>query len=176
MSKKIIFALVGPSQSGKTTLIVDAVKLIGNQRLAMIKSFTTRYKRSEDDDLVYDFITGREFREKMDDGDVIQHVKYAGHVYGNSHGAVSSVLKNRHGILALTEEGVLNFRSVGYIVKPIKIAPKYQKGIDISELRKNEDAKRSQVIIDFDLEVINSFRRGGREKAAQKLVDFIDKF
>lgn len=176
MRKNVIFALVGPSRSGKTTLITDAIMQAADHKLAMIKSFTTRYRRSEEDDLIYDFITKREFGEKIEDGDVIQHVEYAGHIYGNSHVAVNSALKNGHGILALTEEGILNFRNAKYIVKPIKIIPKYQRNLDVSELRKKEDVKRSKIEINFDLELINSFRRGGREKAAAQLVNFIRRF
>lgn len=176
MNKNVIFALIGPSQSGKTMLMTEAVKLIGKDNLAVIKSFTTRYKRSEEDELIYDFITKREFNEKMDDGDVVQHAKYAGHIYGNSHEAVKRVLKNKHGILALVEEAVANFRNAGYAVRPIKIVPKYQESANVSELRKNEDAKRSRLEIDFDLEIPNSFRRGGGEKAIAQLVDFIRKF
>lgn len=176
MKKKIIFGLIGPSQSGKSMFITEVVKQLGTNRIRPIKSFTTRRKRNQDEDWIYDFITQEEFKERMEDGDVIQCVKYAGHIYGNSHDSVKSVLKDSHGIIALIEESVFNFRNAGYIVKPIKIIPMYQDVSHVSDLRKDEDARRSQTEIDFAFKIRNSFKKGGRVRAIAKLVDFIKKF
>ena len=55
-----IFALVGGSRSGKSTLMKEVVRFIPD-RVGIIKSFTTRARRDAEDDIFYNFLTLEEF-------------------------------------------------------------------------------------------------------------------
>ena len=172
--KNMIFALVGPSGSGKSTLIIEAAnKLQG--KLEIIKSVTTRAKREEKDNLFYFFISEERFRLKVNDDDFAEIVSYAGNLYGYDRRAVDTVLAKRHGICAATEHGVIALMRSGYHVKAIGIAPIYKKS-PISDAREKADRERRKIHITFQKEIINSFLKGGKEKAIKELVDYIKIF
>lgn len=74
--KPVIFAIVGESASGKTTLAEFMESEYGIQQ---IQSYTTRPKRS-DDEVGHTFITKEEFA-KFDRSEMISHTLYGGDEY-----------------------------------------------------------------------------------------------
>jgi guanylate kinase len=170
-----IFAFVGPSGSGKSTLVAEMLRRYPS-RLAVIKSVTTRPKRSAEDDQNYRFITREEADALKTGGRIIQGIEYAGQFYGNDRQDVETVFSTgHHGITALVEEGVRNFRRAGYLITAIAVRPigDYDGR---TEERRRQDAERAREIFMPDLVVENRFEPGGIEAAAQAAADYVARF
>lgn len=170
--ENVIFAFMGPSGSGKSTLAAEMLRRFPD-RLAVIKSITTRPKRSAEDDLNYRFVTRGEVRRLLEAGRLIQSVEYAGEIYGNDRQDVEDVFASgRHGINALVEEGVRNFRRAGYRIAAIRVEP--VGAIDgRSDERRRIDAERAREIFMPDIVVQNRFEPGGLEDAAASAAAYV---
>ena len=172
--KNMIFALVGPSNAGKSTLIKEALGIIGD-KIGIVRSLTTRAQKDKLDALFYDFVTQQEFNKKLFANKLVEWVEYAGNSYGYEKTTVDAVLKEKHGICAATEHGVIALMQSGYHVKAIIIASIYKKS-PISGAREKADRERRKIHITFQKEIINSFLKGGKEKAERELVDYLKNF
>lgn len=97
---KVIFCLIGPSASGKSTLIKENKEILN---LGEIISTTTRRRRKHEvNGIDYYFVT----REDFDDINMIEKDEYAGDMYGTSIESIIEALNNKDGaITALTYEG-----------------------------------------------------------------------
>lgn len=168
----VIFAFVGPSGSGKSTLIAEMLRRFPD-RLAVIKSVTTRPKRSAEDDMNYRFITVEEGDALMDAGRLIQGVHYAGNFYGNDRKDVEDVFASgKHGITALVEDGVRNFRNAGFRVAAVAVRP--VGNIDPrTEERRIQDAKRASELFLPDIEIENRFVHGGLGRAIEDAAAYV---
>lgn len=105
--KKPIFFLVGPSASGKSTLIHNAKDDIN---FGEIISTTTREPRiGEQDGIDYHFTNTENFKSL----NMLETDEYAGNLYGTSLESVKSSLDSRYGALtAMTLEGAEQIRDV----------------------------------------------------------------
>lgn len=80
MMKKIV-AIVGPSASGKNTLLEELKSCLINYNF--IKHITTRPKREKEiDGIEYNFITDEEMIKKILNNEIISAANYRGWVYG----------------------------------------------------------------------------------------------
>ncbi len=168
-----IICLVGPSGSGKSAIMSETMKALGD-KIGVLRSTTTRPRRSAEDDIFYRLISKEEFDAIHAQKGFADRVEYAGNLYGFEFAELDSKLKQQHLLSAVIEEGVTTLINAKYPVKIVKIIPKMQKvyrGID----RLEEDLKRAEFVLDYDLEIQNSFAAGGLEKATKQLVDFIEK-
>jgi len=177
--KNPIFVLIGPVQSGKSTLILEVVRKLPD-KLEIVKSVTTRPKREDEDDLFYDFMDFESYIEKKLCMQFIETVSYGGNYYGYLHSSVDKVIKEKAGICAATEQGVLELQRSEYNVVPIKIIAKHNEEVQRDFYEKNpkrleDDRRREEVAISFKKQVVNSFKGGGKEKATQDLVLLIQK-
>lgn len=172
----VVFIFVGPSGSGKTTLMLSALKLLP-EKISLVQSFTTREKRPGEDAHSYYFIDKEEFKRTLESGGIAQWVLYADNYYGSLNSTIKDILKKKHAIIAVTEHGVIMLKEAGYQVATIKVIPKGATLPEkVSQTRLKDDEARAKIKIDFDLEVVNSFELGGKEKATQEVVNFINKF
>jgi len=169
--KKPIIGFVGPSGAGKSTLIAELVHHLSD-RLSIIKSLTTRQRREIADDLFYQFVTLEELHKREAEGRLIQVSEYAGNLYANDAVDLDKLLDSKCGLMAIVEEGVDHFRSKGYAVITIHIIPQ-DNPAQTDMLRKTADEERKKVPMLFDLEIVNSFKEGGKEEALRKIIDFV---
>ena len=168
---KTIFGLVGASGAGKTTLILEMLRRMPD-KVAVVKSLTTRPRRNDEDDVFYTFITAGDMTQRKTENRLVQMSEYAGNYYANDRKELDTMLKDRCGIAALVEEGVNNFRQAGYNVIVIKIIP-FHHPLSGDLIRKRADEERALMHLPADLVLNNSFEPGGKEKAADKLAAFI---
>ena len=76
-----LFVVAGPSGVGKGTLIARARRLVPERSLAT--SATTRPPREDErDGREYHFLSAAEFERRVEAGDFLEHVSYAGNRYG----------------------------------------------------------------------------------------------
>jgi len=172
--KKAIFMLVGPSGGGKSVLIIEAIRKL-NESLAIVKSTTTREKRSVEDELFYDFVDFGDFLRKERESEFIEIIRYAGNYYGLLKKNADEVTSAKHGICATTEYGVIALMRAGYNVRAVKIISKHHKEYN-DRLRAREDKERAKLHITYQKEIINSFKKSGKEKAAKELINYIKGF
>lgn len=143
--------------------------------ISIIRSVTTRERRGPEDDTNYSrFFTPEEFRERVAQGKMVQYVAYAGNLYGTDKAEVDAVLADRHGICAMTEDGIINIMDAGYRVVPVQIIPlNMDLGPNVAredeDLRSTDDAVRAKSTIRPMLVVINDFKEGGLECAITTL-------
>lgn len=80
MKTPLIFTITGPSCSGKTTLEAELMK---TGMFGRVISHTTRPMRDgEVNGVNYYFVTKEQFMKDMQDGKLIEHVWFNGHMYG----------------------------------------------------------------------------------------------
>ena len=97
-----------------------------------IKSVTTRPPRldksgnvEEADRTFYEFVDSSVFNWLAASGALVQHTKYAGNGYGVKHDVLDGSLDPRFGVMAVTEDGVKQYRDAGYEVIDIRIVPSH---------------------------------------------------
>lgn len=171
--RHVIYALVAPSGGGKSTLIQELMKEMPGT-LGIVKSTTTRPRRpGPEDDLFYHFVDDAEFDWRLENNLFVQHVRYGGNRYGTDHRDIDSVFfAGRHGICAMTEQGVMNVRNGGYEVAAIRIVPTGPyKGRD--DVRAKDDAERSRLNFPCDIEIENSFEEGGLKETLGHIAAYV---
>ncbi|MDO8571264.1 MAG: hypothetical protein Q7R79_01125 [bacterium] len=173
---RIIFGIVGPSGCGKTeVLIIPVTEHIGHA-VGAIRTYTTREWRHWSDDYIYDFTSDFNFKELITNGEMIQEVLFGKSRYGNTFAQVQRILSQKHGVIALTEEGVHNFKGKGYSVKAVKIVPVGIPPREGNAQRKADDEARALIPVDYSLVIENHFGDEGKARAQQQLIDFILSF
>jgi len=171
MDKHKLFAFVGPTGSGKTTLIRELAKAFPDD-LEEVVSLTTRPRRCPEDDQAYRFVTPGRLREKNLAGKLIQMVEYAGHYYANDRDDLDRLLRRKHGLIALTEQGVHNFMDANYDVLVIRVIPENCPA-QRDTIRIQADEVRAKLDIPVHIEVLNSFSLGGLESAVEELIRLV---
>lgn len=83
----MILVVMGGSCSGKTVFALDCV----DYGFPKVITNTTRSRRIDDKDDSYHFLTVEEFQKKIDNGEMIEYIKYNNNYYGSS---VDSLSKN----------------------------------------------------------------------------------
>ena len=102
-----VFVVTGPSGAGKGTLVRALLDRFDELQLAV--SATTRERRpGETDGKEYWFLSGDEFERRVQDGDFLEHVDFAGHRYGTLRSEVDRIAAGGHcAVLELEIEGAL---------------------------------------------------------------------
>jgi guanylate kinase len=105
-----LFVISGPSGAGKGTLIQGLLKR--SDRYVVAVSATTRPRRpNEADGREYYFLDDDEFQRRVDAGEFLEHVGYAGGRYGTLESEVERLLGTGKGvILELEVEGAFAVR------------------------------------------------------------------
>lgn len=104
-----IVIVSGPSGVGKSTICKQIVRQLNNAHLSI--SVTTRPKgQSEIDGQNYRFISGKEFKERVDKGLLLEHAEVFGHLYGTPKDKIEEALAS--GKIVILEIDVQGARQV----------------------------------------------------------------
>tara|TARA_A100001015_G_scaffold56410_1_gene62026 strand:+ start:99 stop:755 length:657 start_codon:yes stop_codon:yes gene_type:complete len=112
VSKKgVLVILSSPSGAGKTSIARALVE--GNENFLFSVSATTRKSRpGEVNGREYNFLTVDRFREKIDDGQFLEHAKVFGNFYGTPLKAVKdSIIQGKNLIFDVDWQGGKQIRS-----------------------------------------------------------------
>ncbi len=103
-----VFVVTGPSGAGKGTLVRALLDRF-REELQLAVSATTREKRpGETDGTEYWFLTGDEFERRVQEGEFLEHVEFAGHRYGTLRSEVDRIAAGGHcAVLELEIVGAL---------------------------------------------------------------------
>ena len=107
--KKSILILAGPSAVGKTT-VMD--RIIGSDgRFTLIRSATTRAPRGDVHDGEYIYLSRDEFISRINRGEMLEYMEYAGNLYGTPASEIEEVFsQGKIPLLILDLVGVRNIR------------------------------------------------------------------
>ncbi|HTK04912.1 MAG TPA: hypothetical protein VL500_04970 [Candidatus Eisenbacteria bacterium] len=171
--RQAIFAIMGPSGSGKSALIDEMLRRFPD-RLAAMTSLTTRPRRGPEDDVAYRFVTREEFIALRDAGGLIQNVEYDGNFYGDEHGCIAGIFASgRCGIRPMVPKGIRNFRNAGFQVAVAQIMPSGEGYKNRSADRAKIDAENAKEGMLPDIEIENDFGPGGFALTCESLASFI---
>ena len=182
MEKKrgLLFVISGPAGSGKSTIVK---KLIGTGEFEFSVSATTRAPReSETDGVQYYFVSKKEFEEKIERGEMLEHAEYVGNYYGTPKEAVERCLAaGRNMILEIEVQGAAQVKKKMPDAVMIMILP--PDGKTLEERLRNRGTESEEVIKrrmqtaryeltfwdNYEYVVIND--KGRSDEAAEKILD-----
>ena len=98
--------VVGPRTVGKTYFMNQSLEAYPKS-LGIIQSTITRPIREEGDRKFYNLVTKEQFLEQREYLEFVECDEHFGDYYGSSFIKAREVLKSRHGISAMTPEGVM---------------------------------------------------------------------
>jgi guanylate kinase len=106
----VVFVITGPSGVGKGTLIRALLERVPELELS-VSATTRRARPGETQGVHYHFLTDEEFQRRVDAGDFLEYVAYAGGRYGTLEHEVDRLLASGKGvILELEVEGAFAVR------------------------------------------------------------------
>jgi guanylate kinase len=131
----ILFVVSAPSGAGKTTL-VERIRQIPN--LFYSVSCTTRTPRAgEIDGESYRFLSGADFRERVEKGDFLEHAQVHGDHYGTLREPVVINLKSGKDVLIdIDTQGAAVIRNCAEPLVRAALADVFIMPPDLDELRK----------------------------------------
>lgn len=168
MSKGILIVFSGPSGAGKDTILLDVLEK--DKSLQKSVSLTTREKRDEETDGVdYYFISLKEFKDKLDNGEILEYAQYGQNFYGTPKEPVDRWLsEGKTVILKIEVQGAANIKelypeSVSIFLLPPSIK-ELENRLRARETDSQEDILRRMTIaedefrrsVNYDYIVINN--------------------
>jgi guanylate kinase len=141
----IIVVISGPSGVGKSTICKEVVKRLNNAHLSV--SVTTRAKgENEVDGRDYWFISEQQFRQRVNDGSLLEHAEVFGHLYGTPKDKVEEALRAGETIiLEIDVQGAKQIKAIYPAAVMIFILPPTQRELaERMNLRGREDAQTTE--------------------------------
>lgn len=144
MSQGTLFIVSAPSGAGKTSLVTALVQSLQNVMVSV--SYTTRAQREgEEHGVNYYFVDETEFKQRIDQGDFLEHAQVFDNFYGTSRSAIEATLeKGRDVILEIDWQGARQVREMMPKTRSVFILPPSR---GVLEQRLNSRGQDSQEII-----------------------------
>lgn len=106
---KYAIVIAGPSGAGKTTIADRLIEKLGT--LEMSCSATTRAKRGDGRDDEYVYLTVEEFKQSIENGDVLEYTEYSENFYGTRKSELQRIWDmDKNPILVLDYNGVRSLK------------------------------------------------------------------
>ena len=168
MSKGILIVFSGPSGAGKDTILYDVLER--DKTLQRSVSLTTREKREDETEGVdYYFTSLKEFKDKLDNGEILEYAQYGQNFYGTPKAPVDKWLnEGKTVILKIEVQGAANIKelypeSVSIFLLPPSIE-ELENRLRARETDSQEDILRRMTIaedefrrsVNYDYIVINN--------------------
>lgn len=111
MKKGLLIVISGPAGSGKGT--VNAKLLQSNEFVYSVSATTRAPRVGEVDGVNYYYISEKEFKRRIDDGEMLEYTQYCGNYYGTPLKEAQAVLESgKNLILEIEVEGALNVKRI----------------------------------------------------------------
>ena len=119
-----LFVISSPSGGGKSSLIEALLSEPNAQNLSLSVSFTTRLKRStEEDGKNYYFIDRKEFEKKINNNDFLEYAEVFNNFYGTERQQTEKIIKSKDLLLELDWQGAFNIKEKFIETKNIFLIP-----------------------------------------------------
>ncbi|MCJ7777206.1 MAG: guanylate kinase [Sedimentisphaerales bacterium] len=135
----------GPSGVGKSTICKEVIKRLNNAYLSI--SATTRPKaKGETDGREYCFLSEREFKERIKNGQLLEYAKVFGHFYGTPKDRVEEALNaGKTVILEIDVQGGMQIKKIYQDALMIFILPPGENILaERMSRRGREDAQKAR--------------------------------
>jgi guanylate kinase len=140
-----VVVVSGPSGVGKSTICKEVVKRLNNTHLSV--SVTTKPKgENEVDGRDYWFISEQQFRQRVNEGSLLEYAEVFGHLYGTPKDKVEEALRAGETIiLEIDVQGAKQIKVIYPAAVMIFILPPTRKELaERMNLRGREDAQASE--------------------------------
>jgi guanylate kinase len=139
-----IVIISGPSGVGKTTICKEVVKRLDNVCLSI--SVTTRPRaEAEVDGQDYWFLSQQQFRNRINEGSLLEYAKVFGHLYGTPKDKVEQALAaGKTVILEIDVKGALQVKSVYPDAMMVFIFPPTEK--ELAQRMKDRGREGAQAL------------------------------
>ena len=147
-SSDLIFCLVGPSGSGKSSVCKELIKK--NSNLFLSISTTTRKPRvGEVEGVDYFFVDKEEFQRRLEKGNFIEFAQYGENLYGTEIGNIKlATEKSKTLILDIEYQGVLKLKKY-YLKNEHQVIAIFisapSKELLVKRLRAREDTSEEEI-------------------------------
>jgi guanylate kinase len=102
MANGLLVIISSPSGGGKDTVINELTKRIqGSTRL--VTTTTRQPREGETDGVQYNFISEQEFKKRIENGEFLEHNRYAEHYYGSERKVLERTLSKNKVVFTLIE-------------------------------------------------------------------------
>ncbi len=152
MSRGILYIMSGPSGTGKGTICIELMKIRKGIHLSV--SETSREQRpGEIAGVTYNYVSVDEFKQHIEDGDMLEWAVYSGNYYGTPKKQIEKMLEDGTDVLLEIEpQGAIKVKekmpeAVLMFIVPPSIAVLRQRLVDrnresIEEIEKRIEASK----------------------------------
>ena len=182
---KIIAIITGPSAVGKTTIAKEVLKKLKNFKPST--TYTTRPKRkATSEDKIMHYINKNQFRELIDNNDLIEWAQVYGNFYGTSRQALAETLKTHNVLMNIDVQGAKIIKqkfpkNISIFILPEKIEDIKERLMARKDMpttikkRRLESSKEEMAQAgDFDYKIVNYDQR--LQIAVNKIVKILKKY
>lgn len=112
-NKGILFVMSGPSGTGKGTICAKLLENKDNDVFLSVSSTTREIRKDEIDGVTYNYTTVDNFKNMIDNGEMLEYAMYSGNYYGTPKKAVEDILsKGKNVLLEIEPQGALKIKSI----------------------------------------------------------------
>lgn len=184
MPKENIIAIItGPSTVGKSTIAKEILQRLKNFQPST--TYTTRPKRKESEDKIMYNVSEAEFKQMIDNDELIEWAHFYGNYYGSSKKALLEGLQQKNVLMNIDVEGANIIRNKIKKTVSIFILPGSIEDIKVrlakremtDEMRKLRLDRAEQEIAQaekFDFQIVNE--DGKLEETIEKIVKILKQY
>lgn len=146
----MLYIIVGPSGSGKTTLS----NIMEDMGVKRVISSTTRTKRPHEiDGLHYNFLTKKQFYNKIDANEFIEHAQFGDNFYGTEKTSILNALNSQNGmsVVVMELQGYLAMKKTNFDITGIFMNTSYDTIIKRLNVRESDDNEKRIAMIKEEL-------------------------
>ncbi|MCH5210264.1 MAG: guanylate kinase [Oscillospiraceae bacterium] len=124
MSRGILFVISGPSGTGKGTICAELLKNDKNNLYLSVSSTTREIRSGEVDGETYNYTTVENFKQMIENGEMLEYAMYSGNYYGTPKKTVEALLQEgRNVLLEIEPQGALQVKKMSPEAVLIFIVP-----------------------------------------------------
>lgn len=157
----ILFIFAGPGGGGKSTICEEIIKRDHKTRLSV--SSTTRAKRDDEiDGINYNFITKKDFEQRIGAGELIEYTFFNNNYYGTEKRVVEKAIADGVDLVFDIEvEGVQNLKGIfgEMVVTTFVFTPSWEeltRRLKVSGNRSDDEIQKRLEIAKREVEVLTS--------------------
>lgn len=113
MSNGILFVMSGPSGTGKGTICEQLLLNKENDLFLSVSSTTREKRKGETDGVTYNYTTVEDFKQMIENDEMLEYAVYSGNYYGTPKKTVESMLvSGKNVLLEIEPQGALKVKSI----------------------------------------------------------------
>ena len=103
MNKGSLIVVSAPSGCGKDSIVTEVLKRMNGEAHRSVSMTTRAMRDGEADGVNYYFVSVDEFKNKIENGEILEYTVYSGNYYGTPAGPVRQQLENGKTVILIIE-------------------------------------------------------------------------